>query len=224
MRQNHLNSSHFCSPYIGSTGIGLLTIFTIFSDFLSSPPPLLSWAKRHHLSLDYCALLTGFTISALTHFRLNVYPGSAFSNKNQFMSIICSNPLPPHSFPRYLEKHHKVLAMFSKDSWDLANLSVTIPWWSHFLIPLQPHWSSCSSRNTPSQRPQVDTLHLLSSLSGRSFPGIHARLVLSPPSDLCSGAISSSLTTLMRCILSLSSLLCYYFSWFLSPSNILHVL
>lgn len=98
---------------------------------------------------------------------------------------------------------------------------------SHFLIPLQPHWSSCSFWNTPSQLPQVDTLHLLNSLSGKSFPWIHARLVLSPLSDLNSGATSSersSLTTLILHILSLSSLLCYYFSWFLSPPDIFYVL
>ena len=129
IRQNHLNSSHFCSPYIGSIGIGLLTIFTIFSDrfpLITSTALVLGQIPSPFLGLLHSP--NWFHYFCSYSCRLDMYPGSAFSNKNQFMSIICSNPRPPHSFPCYLEKNHKVLAMFSKDSWDLASLSVTIPW------------------------------------------------------------------------------------------------
>ena len=183
--------------------------------------------------MDYCTnLLTGFHISALAPFRRfsTLYPVSAFSNKSQFMSTICPNPLPPNSFPCYLEKNqspHHVLQ-------GLTGLGQLLcphpPMPSHFLIPLQPHWSSRSSWNTSSQLPHTDTLHLLNSLPGMFFPQIQARLAFSPHSDLYSDATSletSFLTTLCSTVQSLSlSLLCsvIIFSWLLSPFNILYVL
>ena len=144
----------------------------------------------HHLSLDYCTLLTGFTISALTSFRLNMYPGSAFSNKNQFMSVICSSPHPPHCFPCYLEKNHKVLAMFSKDSSDLASLSVTIPWCPPIFL------LHCSL--------MVFLFlleHTFTTTSGRYFALVELSVWNVLPSDTCKTCSFSSFRSLFRCYL-----------------------
>lgn len=92
---------------------------------------------------------------------------------------------------------------------------------SHSLILLQPH-VPCSSRNTHSQLPQVDSSHLLNPLPGSFSPQIYARLAFSLPSDLYSNVTSSdrsSLTTLFNIAQCLSVCLSFpsSFPLFLLP-------
>lgn len=92
-------------------------------------------------------------------------PIPAFWNKRQTTSVICSPPLPSHSFQCYLEKNQSLeCSARTHRIWPSLLFPVLIPWCSPIFL-----FHSSSSWNTHSQLPHIDNLHLLSSLTGMFF-------------------------------------------------------